>query len=172
MATIVKGNLKALFSVSTTPGLLHFTLNLYFIMLSVKQGSIKYHFLRLWYDTTWDWTPSLLGHWQTLYPLGQWTFISKHICKYVYIYKNACVCKIHIFIYRYDYVHISIYKKCILLGNQMSQALGHVFFNYPFVLLNKAKYITMIYKNMLFVSQNNFFFVNLPNSVKNFNHID
>ena len=26
-------------------------------MLSVKQVVIKYHFLRLWYDSTWDWTP-------------------------------------------------------------------------------------------------------------------
>ena len=26
-------------------------------MLSVKQGGIKYHFLRFWYDSTWDWTP-------------------------------------------------------------------------------------------------------------------
>ena len=25
-------------------------------MLSVKQGSIKYHFLSLWYDSTCDWT--------------------------------------------------------------------------------------------------------------------
>ena len=25
-------------------------------MLSAKQGSIKYHFLSLWYDSTWDWT--------------------------------------------------------------------------------------------------------------------
>ena len=25
-------------------------------MLSVKQGGIKYHFLSLWYDSTWDWT--------------------------------------------------------------------------------------------------------------------
>ena len=29
----------------------------YLIMLSVKQGSIKYHFWILWYDLTWDWTP-------------------------------------------------------------------------------------------------------------------
>ena len=35
-------------------GLLHFTLYMYLIMLSVKQGSIKYHFLRLWYDSSWD----------------------------------------------------------------------------------------------------------------------
>ena len=25
-------------------------------MLSVKQGGVKYHFLSLWYDSTWDWT--------------------------------------------------------------------------------------------------------------------
>ena len=37
-------------------GLLHFTLDPYLIMLSVKQGGIKYHFLSLWYDSTWDWT--------------------------------------------------------------------------------------------------------------------
>ena len=35
---------------------------MYFIILSVKQGGIKYFFfffffLRLWYDSTWDWTP-------------------------------------------------------------------------------------------------------------------
>ena len=26
-------------------------------MLSVKQEVIKYHFLSLWYDSIWDWTP-------------------------------------------------------------------------------------------------------------------
>ena len=26
-------------------------------MLCVKQGGIKYHFLSLWYDSTYDWTP-------------------------------------------------------------------------------------------------------------------
>ena len=30
--------------------------DMYLIMLSVKQGSIKYHFLSLWYDSTWNWT--------------------------------------------------------------------------------------------------------------------
>ena len=25
-------------------------------MVSVKQGGIKYHFLSLWYDSSWDWT--------------------------------------------------------------------------------------------------------------------
>ena len=65
-ATIVEGNPKAPFSIATTPrcrggrysfpGLLYFTLDPYLIMLSVKQGGIKYHFLSLWYDSTWDWT--------------------------------------------------------------------------------------------------------------------
>ena len=26
-------------------------------MLRIKQRGIKYHFLSLWYDSTWDWTP-------------------------------------------------------------------------------------------------------------------
>ena len=39
------------------PGLLHFTLDVYLIILNIKQGAIKYLFLSLWYDLTWDWTP-------------------------------------------------------------------------------------------------------------------
>ena len=32
-------------------------------MLTGKQGGIKYHFLSLWYDLTWDWTqvPQAIG---------------------------------------------------------------------------------------------------------------
>ena len=45
LATIVEGDPKAPFSIATPfPGLLHFTLEPYLIMLSVKQGGIKYHF--------------------------------------------------------------------------------------------------------------------------------
>ena len=43
--------------ITPLPGLLHFTLDPYFKKLSVKQGGIKYHFLSLWYDSTWDGTP-------------------------------------------------------------------------------------------------------------------
>ena len=59
LATVVAGDPKAPFSIATTPFpvKLHFTLDMYFIMLSVKWGCIKYHFLSLWYDSTWDWTP-------------------------------------------------------------------------------------------------------------------
>ena len=55
LATFVEGNPKAPFSKATTPrcregatafhGLLYFTLDHYLIMLSVKQGGIKYYFL-------------------------------------------------------------------------------------------------------------------------------
>ena len=54
LATIVEGDQKAPFSIATTPrcrggrysfpGLLYFTLDPHLIMLSVKQGGIKYHF--------------------------------------------------------------------------------------------------------------------------------
>ena len=60
LATLDEGNPKAPFSISIGegatlfPGLLHFTLDPYLIIHSVKQGGIRYHFVRLWYDTTWD----------------------------------------------------------------------------------------------------------------------
>ena len=66
--TVVEGDQKAPFpfqqlqhrcvgeGVTPFPGLLHFTLDPYLIMLSVKQGDIKYHFLSS-YDTAGDWTP-------------------------------------------------------------------------------------------------------------------
>ena len=57
LATVVEGDQKAPFSIATTlkcvyvcggatpiPGLLHFTLDPYLIMLSVKQGGIKCYF--------------------------------------------------------------------------------------------------------------------------------
>ena len=65
MATVVEGDPKAPFPIATTPRcregrysfprFLHFTLDTYLIILSVKQGSIKYHFLNLWFHSTWDW---------------------------------------------------------------------------------------------------------------------
>ena len=74
MATLVEGDPKATFSIlqrgvgedaTPLPGLLHFTLDSYLIMLSDKQGGIKYHFLSLWYDSTRDRT---IGEHSTLGP--------------------------------------------------------------------------------------------------------
>ena len=62
--TIIRGNPRAHFSIATTPKcrgghhsfpwIVPLTLDPYLIMLSVKQGGFKYHFLSLWYDSTWN----------------------------------------------------------------------------------------------------------------------
>ena len=64
LTALVEGDLMAPFQklklrdvgvgATSFPGLLHFTLDPYLIMLSVKQGSIEYYFFSLWYDSTWD----------------------------------------------------------------------------------------------------------------------
>ena len=55
MAILVEGDPRAPFSIATTQGCGggHYT-----NPRSSKQGGIKYHFLSLWYYSTWDWTPS------------------------------------------------------------------------------------------------------------------
>ena len=62
LATVVEGDRKAPFSIATAPrcrgGRYSFLwIDTYLIMLSVKQGGIKYHFKSLWGYSTWDWTP-------------------------------------------------------------------------------------------------------------------
>ena len=65
------------------------TLDLYLIMLSVKQEGIKYHFLSLWCDSTWDWTPvsQAIGE-----HLASETRVQSQVESYQYIY-------IYIYIY-------------------------------------------------------------------------
>ena len=72
--TIVEGNPKALFSIgkgaTPFPGLHNFILETYLIMLSVKQGVIKYHLKKksfVWLDLN----SGLPDPWRALYPLGQ-----------------------------------------------------------------------------------------------------
>ena len=130
LATVVEGDPKATFSIATAPrctkdatpflGLLHFTLDMYLIMLSVKQGYIKYHFLSLWYDSTWDWTPvslaigKLFGQWA-----GYWLYIDTYTFIYIYIYICMYVClHVHLYInvrlcvsmcvYIYIYIYICV----------------------------------------------------------------
>ena len=62
LLTIIKGSLFNSYYTEVWEGCSSFTEIAphpwsYLIMLSVKQGGIKYHFLSLWYDLTWDWTP-------------------------------------------------------------------------------------------------------------------
>ena len=53
------------------PWIAPFTLDPYLLMLSVKQGSIKYHFLSLWYGTE-PQGPGPLANTLTIMPMGQY----------------------------------------------------------------------------------------------------
>ena len=65
-STLVEVNLKPPFLIAIAlrywgwcyffPLIIPITLDLYLLMLSIKQRGIKYHFLSLWYESTWDWT--------------------------------------------------------------------------------------------------------------------
>ena len=95
MATLVEGDPKAPFSIATTlrcwvgltpfPGLLHFILDPCIIMLSVKQGGIKYHFGA--FGTTWSrtapWYPGALASTLLIWPMYMFlvTCISVRIVK-------------------------------------------------------------------------------------------
>ena len=60
LATIVTVDPKVFFAIAITPrigeratpfpGLIHFTFDMYLIIVSVKQGDIKCHFLSLWFE--------------------------------------------------------------------------------------------------------------------------
>ena len=65
---------------TTLLGLLHFTLDTYLIILSVKQGGIKYHFLSLWYDSTWAWiqVSQAIGEHSNLHANIRWSKVSDH----------------------------------------------------------------------------------------------
>ena len=72
------------------PGLLNFSLDPYLIMLSVKQGSIKYHFLSLWYDSTWDWAQVFRAIGEHSNPYANLWYI---VCVRVYLYRYMWLCK-------------------------------------------------------------------------------
>ena len=59
-------------------------------MLSVKQGSIKYNFLNLWYYSTWDWTQvsGAIGEHSNHYANVKYEviFSVSHICLSMSIY--------------------------------------------------------------------------------------
>ena len=69
------------------PGLLNFTHDPYLIN-AVKQCSIKYHFLSLWYDSTWDWTrsPGLLANTPLIKPMVPEFFSHTRSHTHIYIY--------------------------------------------------------------------------------------
>ena len=81
LATVVEGDPKASFSIATPfPGLLHFTINPYLRMVSVKQGGIKNHY----------WVFSMI--WPGIEPI--YIYICMYVCMYIYIFEY-----IYIYIY-------------------------------------------------------------------------
>ena len=74
----------------TTPflGLLHFTLDMYLIMLNVKQGDIKYHFFESLVQLDLGLNPGLLDHWQTLYPIGQHKKAATRVHGLIYLFNG------------------------------------------------------------------------------------
>ena len=63
------------------------TLDTNLIMLNVKQEGIKYHFLSLWYDSTWDWTPlsRAINKHSTTKPTGRSTCQSTYLNCHIFI---------------------------------------------------------------------------------------
>ena len=102
-------------------------------MLSIKQGSIKYHFLSLWYDSNWDWTRVS----QTIQPMARCIYI------YIYIYRYMEVNSIkesdnmeknctvffsflpHTHIYIYIYIWSILHWVDSLLFYKLPSARGH-----------------------------------------------
>ena len=94
LADFSQGQPKGSFSIATMPRcrrshysfpwITPLTLDPSRIMLTVKQGGIKYQFLSFWYDSTWDWTSVfwMIGKHSTHYANGQFC-----VCIYTYIIK-------------------------------------------------------------------------------------
>ena len=62
-------------------------------MLSVKQGGIKYHFLSIWYDATWDWT--LVSR-----AIGKPLYVQIICCRKKYLINK---CKLFVELFTKDY---------------------------------------------------------------------
>ena len=106
LGTLVEGDPKAPFLIATTPrcgegatpfsGLLHFTLDLYLIVLSAKQ---VFGMTRLGIEPR---SPGRLANTLLIRPMNI------YVCVYMYIFVCAWVCVyIYIYIYIYIYMYIS-----------------------------------------------------------------
>ena len=127
---MLKNDLKAPFSIATTqrswggyysfPSIAPLTLDLYLIILCVKQRGIKYHFLNLWYDSTWDWTPVSQA-------------IGEHSNHYVYLYN------FFIYVWIYIYIYIYIYISYLYLG--IFDIYIYIYFFFLNVFIHVSTYI-------------------------------
>ena len=73
--------------------MIHFTLDTYLILPSVKQGGFKYHFKSLWYDATWDWTQvsRTINQLPTNYSLTNQICISIQLCVSKWFISNRII---------------------------------------------------------------------------------
>ena len=116
-----------------SPELLHFTLDTYLILLSVKQGVLKCYFKIHWYDVNWDWTRvSWTIDEHSIYCanvyiyLKAWSLIVSTIKQYCNIWSsiNSTNEQVRIpnllYIYIYIYIYINIIYECMLISIPIS----------------------------------------------------
>ena len=93
-------------------------------MPSVKQDSIKYHFLSLWYDSTWDWTHISLaiGEYTNHYAKDQ-TELAAAFFKSIYMGQNNLYSRVTANVKRLVYLaSFRVYWLRNLLHNQLLSA--------------------------------------------------
>ena len=118
LAIIVEGDPKAPISIATTPlcrGERYSIpwiapLEPYLIVLSAQQSGIKYYFLSLWYDSTWDWTH--LNHLTVYKQMNNGLFNM--------LPTNCLSCVNFVITYQYLFPNVTklIWRKCIQKDRQ------------------------------------------------------
>ena len=93
------------------PGLLHFTLDLYLIILSVKQGCIKYHFwvfgmTRPWIEPK---SPGSLANILTIMPMSR----LKYSCCFLWV-NSRVIPYLPLFLYAFYYFSFSFFSTKLL----------------------------------------------------------
>ena len=122
LATIVNGDQKAPFLIATKPrcwevatsfpGLLHFILDTYCILPSVKQGCIKYQVFGVTRNGIEPRSSGPLANTLHTRPMNRLYNTHTHtcVCIYIYIYTHTQIhIHIYIYIYIYIYIHTHIY---------------------------------------------------------------
>ena len=188
---LVEGNPKASFSIATTPrcrGRCHSFPRIaplypwsFLIMLSVKQGGIKYHFLSLWYDSTWDWirSPGPLANTLTIIPISGQIFCT-FLCIFVHflnIFIHFCTFFVHFyifvnFVYLVKYfVHFCTfsYISCTFLYILYIFCTFYIFVNFVYLVKYFVHFCTFSYISCTFLYIL-YIFVHFVHLVKYFVH--
>ena len=80
------------------------------VVLSIKQGGIKYHFLSLWYDSTWDWTLGLLASILLIRPMARLNIVEP----FRYVIRSSNIGNGHFFLLNgaiyFTYIDVDAYS--------------------------------------------------------------